>query len=95
MDDLAQKIATLEAQTAYQYEDIKALKAENKETLRAFQELRASLEVLNAKLLASDQRHSGESQDIKGDVDRWTEIGFKVLMTIIGAYIAANIGGGL
>lgn len=93
MDDLTQRVATLEAQNAYQYEDIKALKAENKETLRAFQEMRASLEVLNARLAASDRKHSSESDDIKSEVDRWTDIGFRVFMAVVGGYIAAKVGG--
>jgi len=93
MDELAQKVATLEAQTAYQYEDIKALKAENKETLRAFQEMRASLEVLNARLAASDRKHSNESSDLKSEVDRWVELGSRIFFMAISTYIAANIGG--
>jgi len=100
MDELAQKVATLEARATYQDEDVRALKAENKETLRAFQEMyktlegmRVSVEVLNAKLAAADRKHTDDSADIKSEVDRWTEIGFKIAMTALGAFIAANIGG--
>jgi len=93
MDELAQKVATLQAQTAYQYEDIKALKAENKETLRAFQEMRSSLEVLSAKLAASDRKHTNESEDIKNVVDRWVDLAFKLIVIAASAYFTVNMGG--
>lgn len=93
MDDLARKIATLEAQTAYQYQDIMALKAENKETLRAFQEMRTALEVMNAKLAASDKRHTGEHDQIRNTVERWVDLAFKLIVIAASAYLTATVSG--
>jgi len=100
MDDLAARIAEIEKAHAsvvtvqeYQAEDIRALKAENRETLRMFHETRTSLELLRSQLAASDRKHTNESEDIKNVVDRWVDLAFKLIVIAASGYITVNMGG--